>query len=64
MLAADAVRKLLGLKEKEEEGKAPRSPEESAEKLLEALGTGTFTMRLLYEQFQNLQNIANHCKIL
>ena len=33
-------------------------PEESAEKLLEALGTGTFTMRLLYEQFQNLQNMG------
>ena len=33
-------------------------PEESAEKLMEAFGSGTFTMRLLYEQFQNLQNMG------
>jgi signal recognition particle subunit SRP54 len=33
-------------------------PEESAERLVEAFGSGTFTMRLLYEQFQNLQNMG------
>lgn len=33
-------------------------PEESAERLAEALGSGTFTMRILYEQFQNLQNMG------
>ena len=33
-------------------------PEESAERLVEALGSGTFTMRILYEQFQNLQNMG------
>ncbi|OUS43451.1 signal recognition particle 54kDa subunit [Ostreococcus tauri] len=33
-------------------------PEESAERLADAIGSGTFTMRLLYEQFQNLQNMG------
>ena len=33
-------------------------PEASAEKLMDAFEQGTFTMRLLYEQFQNLQNMG------